>query len=57
MRPSEGAGSIDVPVRVFSYDCGAGGTELTRAIAVEAPVQIVLGGAPFAVMMATPRGP
>ena len=55
MRPSEGPGSIDAPVRVFSYDQGAGGKELTRAIAVEAPIQIVLGGAPFAVMMATPR--
>ena len=55
MRPSEGPGSIDVPVRVFSYDLGAGGKEFTRAIAVEAPVQIVLGGAPFAVMMATPQ--
>ena len=55
MRPSEGPGSIDVPVRIFSYDLGAGGREFTRAIAVEAPVQIVLGGAPFAVMMATPR--
>ena len=55
MRPSEGPGSIDAPVRVFSYDLGVGGKEFTRAIAVEAPVQIVLGGAPFAVMMATPR--
>jgi FdhD protein len=55
MRPSEGPGSVDVPVRVYSYDSGAGANELTRAIAVEAPVQIVLGGAPFAVMMATPR--
>ena len=55
MRPSEGSGSIDVPARVFSYDLGAGGKEFTRAVAVEAPVQIVLGGAPFAVMMATPR--
>ena len=55
MRPSEGAGSIDVPVRAFSYDSGASGPELTRAIAVEAPVQIVIGGAPFAVMMATPN--
>ena len=55
MRPSEGDGSIDVPVRAFSYDLGANGPELTRAIAVEAPVQIVIGGAPFAVMMATPR--
>src|SRR5271155_4770595 len=55
MRPSEGPGSIDVPVRAFSYDSGASGPELTRAIAVEAPVQIVIGGAPFAVMMATPN--
>jgi FdhD protein len=55
MRPSEGPGSIDVPVRVFSYDSGASGPEITRAIAVEAPVQIVIGGAPFAIMMATPQ--
>ena len=55
MRPSEGPGSIDVPVRAFSYDSGASGPELTRTIAVEAPVQIVIGGAPFAVMMATPN--
>ena len=55
MRPSEGPGSIVVPVRAFSYDSGASGPELTRAIAVEAPVQIVIGGAPFAVMMATPN--
>jgi FdhD protein len=55
MRPSEGAGSIDVPVRAFSYDSGASGPELTRAVAVEAPIQIVVGGAPFAVMMATPN--
>ena len=55
MRPSEGSGSIDVPVRAFSYDSGASGPELTRAVAVEAPIQIVIGGAPFAVMMATPN--
>jgi FdhD protein len=55
MRPSEGPGSIDVPVRAFSYDSGASGPELTRAIAVEAPVQIVIGDAPFAIMMATPN--
>src|ERR1700727_2511141 len=55
MRPSEGAGSIDVPVRAFSYDSGASGPELTRAGAVEARIQIVIGGAPFAVMMATPN--
>jgi FdhD protein len=55
MQQSEGPGAIDVPVRVFSYDSGAGCKEFTRAVAVEAPVQIVLGGAPFAVMMATPQ--
>ncbi len=55
MRPSEDISSIDVPVRTFSYNSGASGPEITRAIAVEAPVQIVIGGAPFAVMMATPQ--
>ncbi len=55
MRPSEAPGSIDVPVRAFSYDSGPTGPELTRAVAVEAPVQIVIGAAPFAVMMATPN--
>jgi FdhD protein len=55
MRPSEGPGSIEVPVRDFSYDVGASGPDFTRAVAVEAPVQIVIGGAPFAVMMATPQ--
>ena len=55
MRPSEGPGSIDLPVRAFSYDSGASGPQQTRAVAIEAPVQIVIGGAPFAVMMATPQ--
>jgi FdhD protein len=55
MRPSEGPGSVEVPVRDFSYDSGANGPGFVRAIAVEAPVQIVIGGAPFAVMMATPE--
>ena len=55
MRPSEGAGSIDVPVRAFSYDSGASGPEFSRAVAVESPVQIVIGASPFAVMMATPN--
>jgi len=55
MRPSEGPAAIDVSARVFSYDAGAGGKEFVRAIAVEAPVQIVIGGSPFAVMMATPQ--
>ena len=55
MRPSEGPGSIEAPVRAFSYESGASGPGFTRAVAVEAPVQIVIGGAPFAIMMATPR--
>lgn len=54
MRPNERLGSIDVPVRAFSYDAGARGPEFARAVAVEAPVQIVIGGSAFAVMMATP---
>jgi len=55
MRPSEGPGSIDVKVRTFSYESGASGPDFTRAIAVEVPIQIVIGAAPFAVMMATPQ--
>ncbi len=55
MRPSEGPAAIDVPVRAFSYDSGVGEHEQTRAVAVEAPVQVVFGGVPFAVMMATPQ--
>ena len=55
MRPSEGPGAIEVPVRAFSYESGASGPGLTRAVAVEASVQIVIGGAPFAIMMATPQ--
>jgi FdhD protein len=55
MRPNEGAASIDVAARAYSYDVGAGGAEFVRPVAVEAPVQIVIGGSPFAVMMATPR--
>jgi len=55
MRPSEGPDSVDVEARYFSYDAGPVGQPLTRAVAVEAPVQIVIGASPFAVMMATPR--
>jgi FdhD protein len=55
MPPSDGAASIDVEARSFSYDAGVVGSPLTRPIAVEAPVEIVIGGSPFAVMMATPR--
>jgi FdhD protein len=55
MPPNEGAGSVEVAARTFSYDNGAVGPPLTRAIAVEEPVQIIIGASPFAVMMATPR--
>ena len=55
MPPSEGAASIDVPALAYTYDAGAGGPTVMRAVAVEAAVQIVVGAAPFAVMMATPR--
>jgi FdhD protein len=54
MRPNEGAASIEVAARAYSYAHGAGGEEFVRAIAVETPVQIVIGASPFAVMMATP---
>jgi FdhD protein len=55
MPPSEGAASIDVPALAYTYDAGAGGPTVMRAVAVEAAVQIIVGAAPFAVMMATPR--
>ena len=54
MRPSKDAAAIDVPARAFSYEAGAG-REFKRQIAVESPVQIVIGASPFAVMMATPQ--
>ncbi|MGD0639433.1 MAG: formate dehydrogenase accessory sulfurtransferase FdhD, partial [Roseiarcus sp.] len=43
------------PARTFDYDRGASGLAQPRAIAVETPIQLAFGGAPFAVMMATPR--
>jgi len=55
MPPSEGPGSVNVATRAYFYDAGATGPRSTRAIAVEAPIQFVVGGAPFAVMMATPQ--
>jgi FdhD protein len=55
MPPSDGAPSIDVEARTFSYVAGAVGPPLVRAVAVEAAIEIVIGGSPFAVMMATPR--
>ena len=55
MPLNEGAASIEVEARDFSYDSGIAGQAFTRPVAVEAPVEVVIGGAPFAVMMATPR--
>jgi len=55
MPPSEGPGSVNVETRAYFYDSGATGPGSVRAIAVEAPIQFVVGGAPFAVMMATPQ--
>ncbi len=55
MPPSDAAASIDVEAHNFSYESGAVGPSIRRAIAVEAPVEFVIGGSPFAVMMATPR--
>jgi FdhD protein len=54
MQPNDGAGSVEIEARSYSYYAGAVGPPLTRAVAVEAPVQIVIGASPFAVMMATP---
>ena len=55
MPPNEGAASIEVETRSFSYKSGSVEPAFHRPVAVEAPVEIVIGGAPFAVMMATPR--
>ena len=40
--------------REFSYVSGAASAAAPRAVAVESPVNLVFGGVPFAVMMATP---
>lgn len=53
-RPTGGRASVAVETRAFTYDGGAETVATERAIAVEAPIEIVVGGAPFAVMMATP---
>ncbi len=55
MPPNDGSDSVKVDVRSFSYEFGAVGPVFQRPIAVEAPIEIVVGSAPFAVMMATPR--
>jgi FdhD protein len=55
MPRSEGEAAVEVAARAYAYDNGAFGPLLQRAVAVEAPIEILFGGTPFAVMMATPR--
>ena len=50
MPPSDISASVSVPTRLYRYDVGAVGPETTREI----PVELVFGGAPYAVMMASP---
>lgn len=54
MPLNEAAEAMPTGVRVYRYDSGLTGPEFAREIAVETPVEIAFGGAPFAVMMATP---
>lgn len=54
MPPNERASAVFAAVQTFDYDHGACGPRRERAIAVETPIELAFGGAPFAVMMATP---
>jgi FdhD protein len=54
MPPSEAAASVPAATRIYRYDAGSVGPLSTREIAVETPIEIAFGGAPFAVMMTTP---
>jgi FdhD protein len=55
MTPIEGAAATEVEARRLSYNPGEAGAAVARAIAVEAPIEFVIGGSPFVVMMATPQ--
>jgi FdhD protein len=55
MPPHDGAASVEFEARRFAYDSGGAGTAVARVIAVEAPIEFVIGGSPFVVMMATPQ--
>ncbi len=55
MPSNEPAGAVFATAQFFDYDRGASGPARQCAIAVETPIQLSFGGAPFAVMMATPR--
>ncbi len=52
--PPNKATAIEARARVYSYASGPSGDVAARAVAVETPVNLVFGGVPFAVMMATP---
>ena len=52
MPPNEGA--VDISARTYRYDNGADRETLTRALPIETPINLVYGGVPFAVMVATP---
>ena len=54
MPPNDPKPSLGVATRAYSYEAGEVGPVLAREIAVETPIEIRFGGAPFAVMMATP---
>jgi FdhD protein len=54
MPQSEEAAALAVAARNYRYDRGPVGETFEREIAVEAPVNILFGGIPFAVMMTTP---
>jgi len=53
--PRNERGAAPAQVRVFRYDGGPPGPVVSREIAEEVAVEIVFGGVPFAVMMATPQ--
>lgn len=54
MPRNDQAGAVLAPAQTFDYVGGVCGPAFMRAIAVEAPIELAFGGAPFAVMMATP---
>lgn len=54
MPPSDQAAAIAATARDYRYDGGPSGAPFAREIAVEAPLNVLFGGVPFAVMMATP---
>jgi FdhD protein len=54
MPLNEEAVALPAPARDFRYENGPAGASFERAVAVETPINILFGGIPFAVMMATP---